>query len=643
MKRVLLLIYLTLVGCGHLSAQTVDLAGSYYHFSLAKMHELHEEYGEAISEFEQAISLDPQSAALRVDFAETLWKAGEIRRAVETCQQASELDPQSSASHFLLGRIYSSSRGGDQANMLDRAIDEFRRAIELEPDHFEALYDLGRLLLAKEDYRETTQVMDRFIRLRPWIVQAYTLKARAHLELDEVGEAIASLEQSLTYDETYIENLKLLGELYQRTGQPEKAQQLYRRTLDKRTDRDIQFRMALLLMDQDRPSEAVSILRDLAQHYPRNLQVRIALARALREHKKYGEAAEVLKGALQQNPDHYGLNYQLAEVEALLGEPQQAIERFLRLRDMSDSDEQIGAIETNLALLYQRNRRFDEAIELFRKTVLENSEDELAALRLVYALKEAGQLQEALTLSEQLLHKYTDKTYEEQPNKTYLVIARAQVLSAANQLEKAASLLKDEINRRSDPEEFYLAASQLYVDHKKYQEAEKIIQRGMSQYPESERIQFQLGAIYEQQKEWERVEAVFKNILDKNPQHAGVLNYLGYMLADRDVRLFEALDYIKRAVEIEPHNGAFLDSLGWAYFRLSQFDQAETNLLEAVHLIDSDPTIYEHLGDLYNVLGQYEKARTYFEQSILFAEGEEVHKVREKLSRLERRLSRKDH
>jgi tetratricopeptide (TPR) repeat protein len=110
------------------------------------------------------------------------------------------------------------------------------------------------------------------------------------------------------------------------------------------------------------------------------------------------------------------------------------------------------------------------------------------------------------------------------------------------------------------------------------------------------------------------------------------------MLADRGLRLLEALDYIGKAVEIEPHNGAYLDSLGWVYFKLNQLDLAETNLLLALRLSDSDPTIYEHLGDLYSKLKQYDRARTYYRHSVSLAENEEQEKVQKKLTDLERFL-----
>jgi tetratricopeptide (TPR) repeat protein len=638
MRRLAVLVLFTFFGFGYFFAQTPDLAGSYYHFSLAKMHESREEYREAISEFEKAIPLDPTSGQLRVEFAETLWKAGENRRAVQECQEAIKLDPQSSAPHFLLGLIYSTLRTTDQAQVLDQAIEEFERTVELDPDHSQALFDLGRLHLAKKNYHKAVDILNRFIQLRPWISQAYLLKARAHIELDEIQGAIESLETSFDYVETNLENLKLLGNLYEQTGQREKARDLYSRSLDSKTDPDIRFRLALLLTNENQFIEAVSILQELVEDFPKIVRINISLARALRGNNKYADAAEVIKRALQDNPDHYRLNYELAELVALLGERQEAIERFLHLRDMSESTQRINAIEVNLALLYQRTRQFDKAVELFRAVIRKSPDDEIAKLRLVYALKDADRLQEALSLSEQLLQGSIAQTFEAHPNKIYLVIAHAQMLSADKQLEKAVALLNDQIAQSSSPEELYLAASQLYVDHENHQKAEQMIREGMFRLPDSEKIQFQLGAVYEGQGKLEETEAVFQSILKKHPQHAGVLNYLGYMLADRGLRLLEALDYISKAVEIAPHNGAYLDSLGWVYFKLNQLELAESNLLLALRLSDSDPTIYDHLGDLYSKLKQYDQARTYYQHSVSLAENEEQEKIQKKLTDLERLL-----
>src|SRR5438445_11275859 len=94
------------------------------------------------------------------------------------------------------------------------------------------------------------------------------------------------------------------------------------------------------------------------------------------------------------------------------------------------------------------------------------------------------------------------------------------------------------------------------------------------------------------------------------------LKYFGYMLADRGVRLDEALGYIKKAVELEPANGTYLDSLGWAYFKLGKYDLAEDNLTRASQHMGADPTVQEHLGDLYQKTGRLKLAATHWERAL---------------------------
>ena len=102
---------------------------------------------------------------------------------------------------------------------------------------------------------------------------------------------------------------------------------------------------------------------------------------------------------------------------------------------------------------------------------------------------------------------------------------------------------------------------------------------------------FVAGSIYERQKKYDLAEESFHKVIADDPKNALALNYLGYMLADRGTRLEEALGYIRRAVALDPQNGAYLDSLGWAYYRMGNYDLAEENLRRASENIGSDPTV----------------------------------------------------
>jgi len=127
---------------------------------------------------------------------------------------------------------------------------------------------------------------------------------------------------------------------------------------------------------------------------------------------------------------------------------------------------------------------------------------------------------------------------------------------------------------------------------------------------------FLKGEWAERQKHYEPAEQFFRQALDVDPSNAMTLNYLGYMLADKGTRLTEALTLIRKAVELEPMNGAYLDSLGWAYFKLGENELAEENLRQAVERDQTDPTVHDHLGDLYEKTGRIRLAAAQWELSL---------------------------
>ena len=127
-----------------------------------------------------------------------------------------------------------------------------------------------------------------------------------------------------------------------------------------------------------------------------------------------------------------------------------------------------------------------------------------------------------------------------------------------------------------------------------------------------------------------------------------VLNYLGYMLADQGEKLPEALKMIRKAVDLEPQNGAYLDSLGWVYFKTGQYPQAEENLRKANERMNTDPTVHDHLGEVYEKTGnlkmavaQWERSMTEYAHSLpADADPEDVQKVQHKLENARVKLAK---
>ena len=151
-------------------------------------------------------------------------------------------------------------------------------------------------------------------------------------------------------------------------------------------------------------------------------------------------------------------------------------------------------------------------------------------------------------------------------------------------------------------------------------------------------ILFQLGATLEQHDRYADAERAFRGVLERDSDHAATLNYLGYMLADRGDRLEESVNLLERAIELDPGNGAYLDSLGWAYFKLERLDLAEVHLRQASEQMTWNSVIQDHFGDLLSKLGRHDEAIGAW-KAALAGDGAEVdvENIEQKIQEAERR------
>jgi tetratricopeptide (TPR) repeat protein len=192
-------------------------------------------------------------------------------------------------------------------------------------------------------------------------------------------------------------------------------------------------------------------------------------------------------------------------------------------------------------------------------------------------------------------------------------------LADTGDADKALADVRSLLKGKPEDREVYVTLAQINTRLKRWKEAEEALNKAEQLSTKSEDkdyVYFLRGSTYEREKKYDEAEAQFKKVLAGDPQSAVTLNYLGYMNADRGVRLDESLNYIKAAVSLDPSNGAYLDSLGWAYFRLGKYDLAEESLTKASAHMGSDPTVQQHLGDLYQKTGRLKLAAAHWERAI---------------------------
>lgn len=166
-----------------------------------------------------------------------------------------------------------------------------------------------------------------------------------------------------------------------------------------------------------------------------------------------------------------------------------------------------------------------------------------------------------------------------------------------------------------------------------YQEALDLMLKAAATWPDNTTILYRLGMVYDRMDHRDQAMLVMDKIISKDPEHGDALNYLGYSLAELDRDLERAELLIVGALKVKPDNGYFVDSLAWVYFKQGKNRQAWQEIKRAVRLVDSDPVIWEHYGDIARALNLLTEARRGYEKA-LELEGDNAEEVRTKLNAL---------
>jgi len=211
------------------------------------------------------------------------------------------------------------------------------------------------------------------------------------------------------------------------------------------------------------------------------------------------------------------------------------------------------------------------------------------------------------------------KAVEANPKNRDLKLMLAGELADQGKFDEGLALATGLLTNTGEDRQVWLALGQLYVRAHRWAEAGDAFDKAeplTTKKEDHSYLLFLRGELEERQKHYGPAVKFFRKALKIEPDSAMILNYLGYMMADRGKRLPEALKMIQRAVVLEPMSGAYLDSLGWAYFKMGDYELAEPKLHQAVERDQTDPTVHNHMGDLYAKTGRIRQAAAQWELSV---------------------------
>jgi tetratricopeptide (TPR) repeat protein len=276
------------------------------------------------------------------------------------------------------------------------------------------------------------------------------------------------------------------------------------------------------------------------------------------------------------------------------------------------------------AVLYEQ-KAYDRAIEAFQRALTLEPQNLRARFYLASSFLDAGREGEALESLNEVLR--TD------PKNVDARLQLGFLHSRAKRYDDAVRVLTEAANLDPRRPEIFLYLGMAHYRASNYDRAVRAYEEGLALDDAHKDLHFQLGVAFEKQGRFDQAVGQFRRVIALDPKHAEAYNYVGYMFAEKGIRLDEAERLIQKALEIEPENGFYIDSLGWAYYQQGRYGDAVRELRRAVELTRTkeDPVIFDHLGEAYLKAGDEPAALAAWEKSLELDPANES--VRQKIQR----------
>ena len=614
------------------TAQQPDHATSYYHYGLAKIYEdqavangRQDLATQAIEQYKLALEADPESHALQNGLANLYFRLGRIREAVAAAQGQIASHPDDIDAHMLLGHVYLRSLGDGQGpqsgEMLQAAIKEYQTIAKLKPNDLETHLLLGQLYGLSHDSAKAEAEFKEAEKIDPNAEEVVLSMARLYSEQGDLAKAAKVIEGVPKDDRSGRMDFALAG-IYDQLKQPKKAAAAYQAALDEDPDNtDAKRGLASALTAAGEMDAAAKIYAQILGSDPQDAQSLIRQADIQRQEGHYEQALATLKKAAALVSDNVELSYNEALVYDALGRFDESIKTLKGLLTStlppdgkySDADRSNRALFLDrLAIVDREANHTDDAVAAYKDMqTLGGDYQARGADGIVDAYRDAHQWNKALEIAA--------AASKAMPTNHDVQLTYARQLADAGKVDEALKLANAQLSGTPDDRDVYFTEADINVRAKRWKDASTVLDKAETLATKAEEKAFVFyyrGTVADRQKLFDQAEIELRKGLQLAPKFAPLENYLGYMLAERGQKLDEAVSLLKKAVTYDPQNGAYLDSLAWAYYKQGQYAMAEDYERKAAMRMSNDPTVLDHLGEIDAKAGKLPQAVDEWQRSL---------------------------
>lgn len=497
---------------------------------------------------------------------------------------------------------------------MDSALTVYQKVLNFDPGQAELALRVAALLSRQEDFPRAIDVLKDAIKAKPKEPAPYLQLSFIYAKyLKKTEQALKYANQAIALDPKNFDAYQRLYEIEMTAGDPAKALQALERAASAKSDdpafwirlgklyaavvfksdvepkpEDLKRVNDFFRKAAEKAGDDSAALKEVADYFAASRQIQDAIPLYLRVLElqpddsnareklasgfvltnQHGKAIEMLQEIIRQHPEKYQAYDLLAQ---LLDEGARALARA----------NQAGPAKAEFA---KAAANYEQSLLISPGRA--NSYLRLAEL-LIGPLKESERAVKVLTEARQRFHNISEFTF-------YLAIA----LREAKQPQRAVTTFEEALNEAQNDNEEMLTA----------------------------RFYFEYGAAADQAGLHDKAAELLRKSIALDPANAAeAYNYIGFMWAEHNLHLDEAEDMIGRALQLDPNNGAYLDSLGWVHYRKGKYDEALSELLRAAqNLANDDPIVFEHIGDTYSKLNRVAQALEFWQRAITLNPGNKL-------------------
>ncbi len=490
--------------------------------------------------------------------------------------------------------------------------------------------------------------------------------AAEYVKMGQLTQALEQAELSVRKDPTSNDAHILLGGLYSTLKVYDKALAQYEEVLkNEPSNTEAPMYIGALFAEQKMYDKSIKYFEKLAQNEeyttPYLAWYYIGRIRGEQKGHAFEKAAEAaFKKSIALKPDYVDAVLALGSFYTKKQQESKAIELYKSFQREQGSNPRLAEI---LAQTYLEHEQYDLAYEQLE--VLEASADDVlsARMRMALVLIEQKKYDQAVVKLKDVLRQvpesdkirfYLAAIYEEMgkhpeaienfsriPAESQYygesVVHAAYLLKQSKKVDAAIDIVKEGLSKRQDVAQFYSIYASLLDEKGDYKKAATVLDDGAKRFPDNVQLQFFLGTIQDRLGDKLQVVEHMKKVIEMDPNHVQGLNYLAFTYAEGNNNLEDAEKLVRRALEIEPHDGYILDTLGWILYKKGKVQDSIKILEAALKSQPNEAIIAEHLGDAYTKHQLVEKAREMYKRAAEFeTDSTKAREIREKITALEK-------